>query len=104
MEKVTRTFTNCGDLFEAILAAHKRDSSIRICLPKEIPAATNEDTTGIAPVMETRGAINDLEKCILLKMRMPGHEEVEFNVNSKPKMICDFSLDFSKETDYCGMY
>lgn len=103
MKKVTRTFGNCNDLFEAIIAAHKRNSNIQVCIPREIPAAANEDTTGRAPVMETMGAIDDSENCLLLKLRMPGQEEVEFNVTT-PHMICNFSVDFSKETDYCGMY
>lgn len=100
MEKVTRTFTNCNDLFEAIVAAHKRHSNIQVCLPKEIPAAANEGESTIT----TRTIDGDLENCLILNFRIPGQKEIKFDLDAAPYGIYNFSVDFSKETDYCGMY
>lgn len=104
MENVTRTFETCEDLFEAIIAAHKRHSNIHVKLPKEIPAAANEVSSKIAPFMETRGINGDLENSLILTLQMPGQQKMKFDVDSAPYGIYRFSVDFSKETDYCGMY
>lgn len=104
MEKVTRTFKNCEDLFEAIIAAHKRHSNIQVYLPKEIPAAANEVLSEIEPAMETRRISGDLDNCVILNLRIPGQREIEFDLDSAPYGVYKFSVDFSRETDYCGMY
>ena len=54
MEKVTRTFNTCEDLFEAIIAAYKRHSNIHVIVSKEIVAAANEGSTEISHSIETR--------------------------------------------------
>ncbi len=103
MERVTRTLATCEDLFEVIVAAHKKHSNIHVCLPNEIPEAANE-ATEMAPVMETRKIRGDLEYCLLLSLRIPGQEEMKFDVDSTLNGIYKLSVDFSRETDYCGVY
>lgn len=103
MERATRTFENCNDLFEAIIAAHKRHPNIKVYLPEEIPAAANEAKTEMSPAMETE--VSDKSGyCVLLSFRISGQIERIFDIDSEPYGVYNFSVDFSKETDYCGMY
>lgn len=103
MEKVTRTLATCEELFEVITVAHKRNSNIQVYLQNEIPEAANE-AKEMAPVMETRKVRGDLDYCLLLSLRIPGQEEMKFDVDSTLNGIYKLSVDFSRETDYCGVY
>ncbi len=102
MEKVTRSFDTVEELLEVIVLAYKRCKQIHVYLPKEIPVAANVSEGEI--FMQTQKVKGDCENYLLLSLKLPEEEKMEFDVDSTPCTIYKLSVDFSKQTDYCGLY
>lgn len=111
MQRVTRTFNNCEELFEVIIAAHKRHRNAQVYLEKEIAAATNESE---GYFMTTKKVKDEYESYLLLSLQIPEQEKITFDVEENTEVVYRFTVDFSHEPDryqdnycikrYSGMY
>lgn len=109
MQTITRTFRNCEELFEVIIAAHRRHQNAQVYLQQEIATATNESK---GYFMRTE-KVKD-ECCLLLGFKIPEQEEIKFNVEENAAVVYRLTVDFSHEPDryqddyfinrYSGMY